>query len=92
MYNSKQFFEPNPINRYSIGLDDKLAFDGDGSLTLYFQHESPGPDKEANWLPSPMGPFNLLMRLYSPQTEILNGTWRPPTIRKEPAAPERIAA
>jgi len=92
MYNSKQFFEPNAINRYSLGIDDELMFEADGSLTLYFQHESPGPEKEANWLPSPMGPFNLLMRLYSPQSEILSGVWKPPAIRKEPAAPKMIAA
>ncbi len=53
MYNSKQAFIPNPINRYAIGDRDTLKFNADGSLDLYLQHESPGQDKEANWLPAP---------------------------------------
>ena len=56
MYGEDQFFVANPINRYAIGDRDKLAFNADGSLDLYIQHESPGKDKEANWLPAPAGP------------------------------------
>ena len=41
----------------------------DGSLTLYIQKDSPGKDKEANWLPAPDGPIYLVMRLYWPKTE-----------------------
>ena len=51
----------------------------DGSLDLYFQNESPGKDKEANWLPAPKGPFNLTMRLYAPKSEALTGKWNPPS-------------
>ena len=47
---------PNPINRSSLGSDNDLKKNADGSFTLYFQHASPGPDKEANWLPAPAGP------------------------------------
>src|SRR5262249_30434236 len=59
MYNSRQFFVANPINRYAIGDRDKLKFNDDGSLTLYIQRESPGSDKESNWLPAPNDQFNL---------------------------------
>jgi hypothetical protein len=58
----------------------------DGSLTIYIQKDSPGADKEANWLPAPNGPIYMVMRLYWPKTEppsILpagEGTWKPPGI------------
>jgi hypothetical protein len=87
LYDSKQFFVQNPINRYAIGDRDKLKFDADGSLTLYVQQQSPGADKESNWLPAPNGNFNLFMRLYSPKKEILDGTWKPPAIQREGVAP-----
>jgi hypothetical protein len=54
----------------------------DGSLDLYFQTDSPGKGKEANWLPAPKGPFNLTMRLYSPDADALTGKWNPPPIKK----------
>jgi hypothetical protein len=54
----------------------------DGSLDLYFQNESPGADKEANWLPAPKGPFNLSMRLYAPKSEALTGKWNPPHLHQ----------
>ena len=60
MYNSKHAFVDNPINRYAIGDRDKLTFDDDGSLTLYVQYESPGRDKESNWLPASKDEFNLV--------------------------------
>jgi hypothetical protein len=82
MYNSKQAFVDNPINRYAIGDRDRLSFDDDGSLTLYVQHESPGQDKESNWLPAPTDEFNLFLRLYWPKKEVLDGAWRPPAVER----------
>jgi len=82
MYDSKQALVPNPINRYAIGDRDKLKFNPDGSLDLYLQHQSPGPEKEANWLPAPPGDFNVALRLYWPKKEILDGTWTPPPINR----------
>ena len=53
-----------------------------GSLDLYIQNESPGGDKEANWLPAPKSEFNLLMRLYAPHSEALTGKWSPPPVTR----------
>ena len=61
------------------------AWDADGSLTLYIQNKSPGADRKANWLPAPADPVYLVMRLYWPKEtppSILDGTWKPPVIRK----------
>jgi hypothetical protein len=53
----------------------------DGSLTIYIQHESPGKDKQTNWLPAPDGPFYMIMRLYRPKPEALDGTWSVPPVK-----------
>jgi hypothetical protein len=91
MYNDRQFFVPNPIDRYAIGDRDKLQFNRDGSLSLYVQNESPGKDRESNWLPAPEGSFNLCMRLYWPGREIINGVWKPPRIERKAAEHRKIA-
>lgn len=83
LYNSRQFFVPNPINRYAIGDRDRLRFDDDGSLPIYIQNQSPGKDKESNWLPAPKENFSLFMRLYWPKKEVLEGTWKPPAIERQ---------
>jgi hypothetical protein len=73
----------NPTKRYSIG-DRTPGFktNKDGSVTIYMQHKSPGPDKESNWLPAPDGPFVLALRIYWPEQEILDGKWQPSAIEK----------
>jgi hypothetical protein len=91
MYNDKQFFVPNPINRFAIGDRDKIEFNSDGSLTIYIQNESPGREKEQNWLPAPKDGFNLFMRLYWPKKEITSGSWKPPKIERKTAEIRRIA-
>ena len=74
----------NPINRYLINspMLPQLQRDPDGGLTLLIQNESPGKDKEANWLPAPKGPFVIAMRLYRPKEEALNGKWQAPPLLK----------
>ena len=66
MYDDKYFFVSNPINRYSISARQKLKSNPDGSTDLYIQKDSPGADKESNWLPAPAGKFVLMLRMYWP--------------------------
>ena len=83
MYDQRQLFTANPINRYAIGDRDKLAFNPDGSLDLYIQRESPGQGRESNWLPTPAsGPFTMNLRLYWPKTSVLDGSWAPAPVRR----------
>jgi hypothetical protein len=83
MYDDRQLFADNPIGRYAIGDRDPLHFDSDGSLMLYIQRESPGRDKESNWLPTPQrGAFTMNLRLYWPEPAALDGTWAPPLVRR----------
>lgn len=82
LYNDEQFFVPNPINRYAIHGKDPLKFNADGSLDIFIQHDSPGKDRETNWLPAPVGPFNLIMRLYGPEEALLKGAWIPPKVER----------
>jgi hypothetical protein len=91
MYDGKtQFLIKNPINRYLINspMIPQMKTGEDGSLTLYIQKDSPGADKESNWLPAPDGPIYLVMRLYWPSTgspSILppgEGDWKPPAVVK----------
>ncbi|TYL87484.1 DUF1254 domain-containing protein [Bradyrhizobium rifense] len=79
------WFVPNPLNKFTVSLRDNPKFSADGSLTLYLQDESPGKDKEANWLPAPKGEFIPMLRMYWPKDEspsILNGSWKPPAVQK----------
>jgi hypothetical protein len=79
------WFVPNVLNRFTSSLRDKPAFNADGSLTLHFQSESPGKDKEANWLPAPKGPFLPMLRMYWPRQtapSIIDGSWTPPSVIK----------
>ncbi|MHC8314697.1 DUF1254 domain-containing protein [Pseudomonas sp. LB3P31] len=80
----KQLLVDNAINRYLINspMLPNLTKDADGGLTLYIQHESPGKDKEANWLPAPNGPFMVTMRYYWPKPELLSGKWQSPLIEQ----------
>ena len=83
MYDEEGFQVPNPINRFAIGDRDKLRLNADGSISIYIQHQSPGTDKESNWLPSPAkGKLGVTMRLYAPKPEVLEGKWSPPVIRR----------
>lgn len=85
MYDENMFFVDNPINRYSMSVRTNPVYEADGSLVIYIQHESPGKDKEANWLPAPKGKFHLMMRLYWPDESppsILDGSWKVPQVEK----------
>lgn len=84
MYDGKtQFLVDNPLNRYLINspMLPQLKLDPDGGLSLYVQKDSPGADKASNWLPAPAGPFFLVLRLYEPKAEALDGAWEVPPLR-----------
>jgi hypothetical protein len=82
LYDLDGFQVANSINRFAVSSWMPFKTNPDGSLDLYFQNESPGADKEANWLPAPKGPFNLTMRLYAPKSDALTGKWSPPPVTK----------
>jgi hypothetical protein len=74
----------NPIDRYLLNsaMLPQFKKDADGGVTLLVQHDSPGKDQEANWLPAPKGPFSMIMRLYWPKKEALDGQWKPPPLKQ----------
>lgn len=83
MYDEEGYQIANPLNRFALGDRDALKFNPDGSLDLYIQTESPGPDRESNWLPAPKsGPIGPTMRLYAPKAQVADGRWVPPAIRR----------
>ena len=85
MYNADYFFVANPLNKYTVSPRNALKNNDDGSLDIFIQKDSPGKDKEANWLPAPAGKFILMLRLYWPQEtapSIIDGTWQPPAVSK----------
>jgi hypothetical protein len=82
MYDAQGFQAANELDRFAIGDRDDLTYNADGSLDLYLQHENPGPDRVANWLPAPLGPLGVTMRLYLPQKPVFTGEWTPPAVRR----------
>ncbi len=82
LYDARHNLVANPIRRYALGDRDKLSFNSDGSLDIYIQNQSPGKDKDANWLPAPTGEFNLVLRTYLPSANIQEQRWTPPPLRK----------
>jgi hypothetical protein len=83
LYDSEGFQVANVLNRFAVSSWMPFVYNPDGSLDLYFQSESPGKDREANWLPAPKGPFNLTMRIYGPKSDVLTGRWSPPPVVRE---------
>jgi hypothetical protein len=82
LYNDSQLFAENSLHRYALGDRDPLRYNGDGSLDIYIQRDSPGPERESNWLPAPRsGGFSMNMRLYWPSASVLAGEWSPPPVR-----------
>jgi hypothetical protein len=83
MYDQDSYLVDNPLNRYSLGDRSNCKLGEDGSLTLYIQSDSPGTNKERNWLPSPKaGPLKLALRLYVPKPQVADGTWQPPAVQR----------
>jgi hypothetical protein len=85
MYDKETSYSvPNPINRYSLGSQSDLKKNPDGSFTMYLQTTSPGKDKESNWLPTPKGPFYLILRNYAPVPELATALQNPATFEGPP--------
>lgn len=82
MYDAQGFQAANELDRFAIGDRDGLTIGADGSIELYLQHENPGPDKVANWLPAPLGALGVTMRIYEPLPAALSGAWVPPAVRR----------
>jgi hypothetical protein len=83
MYDAEGFQVANPIDRFAIGDRDALKYNADGSLDIHIQSDSPGKDKESNWLPAPkQGVLGVTMRLYAPNASVLRGEWAPPAVQK----------
>lgn len=83
LYDTDFFFVKNSANRYAISQRDELVRNPDGSIDVYIQADSPGPNQEANWLPAPKSEFYLVLRLYGPPAKpptILDGSWKPPAV------------
>lgn len=85
MYNEKQLFTANPIDRFAIGDRDALRFNPDGSLDLFIQRDMPAePGKQSNWLPAPAsGSFSMNLRVYWPEAAVLDGRWAPPPVIRQ---------
>jgi hypothetical protein len=84
MYDAGFFFAANPLTRYTLSSRSQFTTNADGAVDLYLQHESPGTDKESNWLPAPEGKFILMLRLYWPRgtpPSIIDGTWTIPPVK-----------
>ncbi len=84
MYDEVGFQVPNKLDRFAIGDRDPVVYGDDGSLELYIQRESPGADRESNWLPAPEGAFQPMLRVYSPKSEALRRGLKVPPLRKVP--------
>jgi hypothetical protein len=82
LYDARHNLVANPIKRYAIGDRDKMKSNADGSLDIYIQNQSPGADKESNWLPAPTGEFNLVMRSYLPGPDVQAQRWIPPPVQR----------
>jgi hypothetical protein len=82
LYDSDGFQVANVLNRFAVSSWMPFKYNADGSLDLYFQSDSPGAERESNWLPAPKAAFNLTMRLYSPASDALTGKWAPPPVVK----------
>lgn len=84
LYDSQGYPVSNPLGRHALGSRDGLQFNGDGSLDIYIQAKAPRETKKPNWLPAPKEGFSLLMRLYAPKGDVLDGRWTPPAPKRAP--------
>jgi hypothetical protein len=82
VYDSRRLLPANAIHRHVLGDRDRLRLNPDNSLSIYIQHEWPGTGKDSNWLPAPKAGFDLILQLYWPKSDVLDGIWRPPAVMR----------
>lgn len=82
LYGDQHQFVANPLNRFNLGSNDRVKPNADGSYDIYLQNDDPGRDHEANWLPAPKGGFNVILRIYWPTQDVIDGRWLPPGINR----------
>ena len=82
LYDQDGFQVGNSLNRFAVSSWMPFQYNPDGSFDLYFQNQTPGAEKETNWLPAPKGSFNLCMRLHAPKSEAMTGKWNLPPVMK----------
>lgn len=82
MYDKNYYFVPNELNKFTISQRNPLKTNKDGSIDIYIQYDSPGPDKETNWLPAPNDDFILMFRFYWPKEKLITGQWVPPPVKR----------
>lgn len=90
LYGEDGYFVANAMHRFAIGDRDALKFNSDGSLDLFLQHDPPNAERTGNWLPAPDGKFNLSLRLYWPNDNVVRGHWRPPPVTIQAGAPSTL--
>jgi hypothetical protein len=77
----QSFFTENALKRYAIGdRTPGLKTNDDGSLDIWIGHRNPGAERQANWLPAPLGPFTMTLRAYLPAPTLLNGDYHVPPV------------
>jgi hypothetical protein len=84
LYDEAQHLVANALDRYNVGSHSGLRANEDGSLDIYLQNGDPGADEKANWLPAPKGAFIVVLRIYWPKQDVVDGKWVPPRIRMIP--------
>lgn len=80
-YDNEGYLEENELNRYSLGSNHELVYNEDGTLDMYLSHEK--PEGELNWVPAPKEAFKVLLRIYWPKEQALDGTWNIPPLKKQ---------
>lgn len=82
LYDENHHFVANGANRTNIGSNDNLEHNADGSTDIYIQNAEPADGGKSNWLPAPKGPFNVVLRIYWPKPDVVDGKWTAPGLRR----------
>jgi hypothetical protein len=73
----------NRLHRFAIGDRSELTVSPDGALEIAVCHESRVRTSDLNWLPAPATPFFMILTIYGPTADAVDGVWRPPPVRRD---------